>query len=231
MSQPFSSPITRRQALAGMAANTAGPWLLNWPNVALGDQQSAQSAGYAIYVVVPKGNGWQKLSQRFGTASLATTCGGKPAVGLLAWLKAAEAAELKTSSDVEAVNQVAGDTIVQKGDAKKSGGKVAMQIGPGDWPKPPAAGTFRTREQIASQWKTRIGGLPGVSVELLPSEPIPPGSLQKMRTNAPGQIQVTFPGDECPAEILRLIKSEPQVYHIQWGGPLVLFHCPPCGLG
>lgn len=230
-STPGNLPaITRREALAGLAAAAAGPLLLGWSSVASGNEPPAL-AGHRMYLLVPKPDAAAKFSEKFSSTWHFITRDGKPISGLLIWITAADAASLAQDSSVEALHALTTDDVSQAGDAKQSGGKVAVQIGPGDWPKPPAAGTFRTREQIAADWTTKLAAVAGVKIEVLPSEPIPPNATRVIRTNAPGQIQISYPGEQCPAEVLRLIRSEPQVYQIQWGGPQELWHCPPCGRG
>lgn len=230
MDRRSSSPsLTRRQALVAVAAATASPWLLD------GSRSMGQGPGlmgdHRMYLLVPGAKGWAKFTQqRPDHATCSIKRDGRSTHGMLVWLSAADAKTIAQDSEVKSLHALTSDDIAQVGDAKKSGGKVAVQVGPGDWAKPPAAGTYRTRQQIADEWSKKLAHQPGLKLELLKSEPLP-GNAGIFRTNAPGQILISYPGEECPAEVLRLIRNDPQVYHIQFGGPQELWHCPPCGRG
>lgn len=226
-----SSPrsLTRRQALVAVAAATASPWVLGCSQ-SLG-QGAAGIADHRMYLLVPGEKGWAKFTQqRLEYASCSVKREGKTIHGMLVWLSVADAKSMAQDSDVKSLHALTSDDVPQVGDAKKSGGKVAVQVGPGDWAKPPAAGTFRTRQQIAAEWSKKLAHLAGLKLELVKSEPLP-ADTRIFHTNAPGQILISYSGEECPAEVLRLIRNEPQVYRIQFGGPQELWHCPPCGRG
>lgn len=237
--------ISRRAALAGLAAATASPLLLGWPVPATADNsQTSAATGHRLYLVTPKDVTGEKLCDRLCGFALHTAR--KQRLGrqncqmptrLLVWTTPAQADILREDNDVQSIRPFTTDDIEVAGDAKHSAGIMAVQVGPGDWPKRQAAGTYRTRRQIAAQWKQHLAHVPAVKVELLPLE-TDDGAVANQAMIAAGQIQIAYFSDQCPAEVLEMVRKDPQVFHIQWGGPRPFLMpqpeergCPWCGMG
>lgn len=125
--------------------------------------------------------------------------------GFLGWLDQAEAEKVKAAEDVALVHAMTpADVMVQGTPPAKGVATLRVFAAPLGWRNPPGADTYLNLKQLGDLWTSQLAMKDGVTVI----------SNDKVR-----QPFIQFNEGKVADDVLATIKSQPQVYAVQWLTP------------
>ena len=128
--------------------------------------------------------------------------------GFLAWLDDEEAAKVQAADDVALAHTLTpADVMVQGKPPEKGVATLRVFAAPIGWRTPPARETYFDQAQLGKLWSSQLAMKDGVTV--LASDKVRQPFIQF----AEGKVQ---------ADVIDTIKSQPQVYALQWLTPLAV---------
>lgn len=171
---------------------------------------------------------------------------GKRTFQFVAWMKPAMATDFEKSPHIAGVHPLkpgeptaSGVPPLRAGLSEEPGNgrrQVIVALGPNSWrtsvEAQAALRSFQTNEEIAKQWSQQLRNVAGVKVQAVESAKWTDINAAGIHIGAtPGQIQVSFPGESVPDEVLKVLQAHPQTWRLRWDHPDVIYNCPPCGRG
>jgi hypothetical protein len=125
--------------------------------------------------------------------------------GFLGWLDKAEAEKAKAAEDVALVHEMTPSDVMVQGTAPAKGvATLRVFAAPLGWRNPPAADTYLNLKQLGDLWTSQLAMKDGVTVI----------ANDKVR-----QPFIQFKEGKVADDVLATIKSQPQVYAVQWLTP------------
>lgn len=206
---------SRREALALLAGAGVASLAVAVANAddAVDGAAPAAEAKYRLYYVVPKEVRLFDARRRMDLNVRGEMLPGLPLhkelgdkSGFLAWLNADEAAKVQAADDVALAHEMTpADVMVQGAPPTKGVATLRVFAAPLGWRTPPAADTYLNLTQLGTLWTSQLAMKDGVTV---------------IANETVRQPFIQFAEGKVAADVLDTIKSQPQVYALQWLTPV-----------